>query len=165
MVDIIARKHMDVEVRFLSGNHDINSAMCLTVALSLFYNSNSRISVNTNPGIAWYRRFGSCLLGAAHGHTVKMANMPMMMAADRPEDWGLTRHKSFFSGHIHHESSKEIAGVRVESLQSPAARDAWNAASGYRSGRSLSAITFHSEEGEIGRHRVNITSPKPKLAA
>lgn len=156
MVDILARKHHDVEVRFLSGNHDINSAMCLTVALSLFYSNNSRISVNSSPGIAWYRRFGKCLLGAAHGHTVKMDAMPMMMAADRAADWGVTEFKSFFSGHIHHQAAKEIAGVLVESLQSPAARDAWNAANGYRSGRSLAAITFHNELGEIGRHRVNI---------
>lgn len=164
MVDIIAKKHSQIEVVFKQGNHDINSAMCLTVALSLFYSSNPRISVNTDPGIAWYRRFGSCLIGATHGHTIKMANMPMLMAADRAEDWGLTRHRSMFSGHIHHESAKEIGGVRVESLQAPAARDAWNAASGYRSGRSLSAITFHTEDGEIGRHRVNVAQPVKRAA-
>lgn len=165
MVDIIARKHHFVEARFLSGNHDINSAMCLTVALSLFYNNNERITVNSDPGIAWYRRFGACLLGGTHGHSVKMDKMPLMMAADRPEDWGLSRHRSMFSGHIHTETSKELGGVRVESLQAMTARDAWNAASGYRSGRSLSAITFHAEDGEAGRHRVNISGHRAKVAA
>jgi hypothetical protein len=58
-----------------------------------------------------------------------------------------------------------LGGVRVESLQAMTARDAWNAASGYRSGRSLSAITFHAEDGEAGRHRVNISGPRSRAAA
>lgn len=162
LVEIVARKHRDVEVVIIRGNHDPDAAMSLAVALGLFYSGNQRIDVNQSPAIAWYRRFGDCLLGATHGHTVKPERMAMMMAVDRAEDWGQTTHRSIFFGHIHHESAKEIAGVRVESLSSPAGKDAWNAGSGYRSGRSLSAITFHKEDGEIGRHRVNITGSKPK---
>jgi hypothetical protein len=156
MVEIIARKHPNIEIRFLSGNHDINASMCLTVALSMFYSGNERISVNCDPGIAWYRLHGKVLLGATHGHSARMERLPGMMAADRPVEWGKSLHRSFLTGHIHTETVREVAGVRVESLQAPAARDAWNAASGYRSGRSLSAITYHAEEGEIGRHRVNL---------
>jgi hypothetical protein len=165
MVEMVARKHAFVETRMLVGNHDLNASMCLTVALSLFYSNNERITVNDDPGIAYYRRFGKCLIGATHGHTAKMDKLPMMMAVDRSEDWGKTVHRSFFTGHIHTETSREVGGVRVESLQAPAARDAWNAASGYRSGRSLSAITFHKDDGEIGRHRVNILNPQMDLAA
>jgi hypothetical protein len=160
IVDLVAKKHECIEVRFLQGNHDLSSSMCLTVALSLFYSQNTRITVNTDPGIAWYRKFGNCLLGATHGHTAKMDKLAMMMAADRAKDWGTTEHRSFFTGHIHTETSREVAGVRVESLQALAARDAWNASMGYRSGRSIGAITFHKENGEIGRHRVNIATPK-----
>ena len=139
--------------------------MCLTVALALFYSGNDRITVNTDPGIAYYRRHGKCLIGASHGHSVKMDRAALMMATDRHEDWGQTIYRSFFTGHVHSESSREMAGVRVESLQSPAARDAWNAAAGYRSGRSVSAITFHKNDGEIGRHRVNILSSPQKAEA
>jgi hypothetical protein len=156
MVEIIAAKHEFVELRFVPGNHDITSATCLTVALDMFYNGHERITVNTDPGIAWYRLHGQCLLGATHGHTMKLDRMPGIMAMDRAEDWGKAKYRNMFVGHFHSETSKEISGVRVEVLQSPAARDAWNAASGYRSGRSLSVITFHKTEGEIQRHRVNL---------
>ncbi len=156
LVDCVARKHARVRVVVLPGNHDADAAVTLSVALSLFYSANERIAVSSTPGVSWYHRFGRCLLGASHGHTQKPEAMAMAMAVDRTEDWGLTRHRHIFSGHLHHERMKEVAGVRVETLNSPAARDAWNAASGYRSGRSLSAITFHSDDGEIGRHRMNI---------
>ena len=156
MVDIVSRKHDEIEVVFLPGNHDPDAAICLTVALSLFYSATPRITVHQEPGIAWYYRFGSVLLGATHGHTMKPDRMAMMLATDRAEDWGQTKHRSFFFGHIHHETAREVGPVRVESFSSPAARDAFNAGGGYRAGRALSAITYHRQDGEIGRHRVNV---------
>ena len=58
---------------------------------------------------------------------------------------------------FHHKTAKEVGPVRVESFQTSAARDVYAQYRGYRSGRSLSAITFDAVHGEIGRHRVNIT--------
>lgn len=157
MVEALARKHPQVEVVFLPGNHDPDAAMSLTVALSLFFDRTTHVKVYDEPGVFWHKRHGQCLLGATHGHTMRPDRMAMILATDRAEDWGQTQHRHVFFGHIHHETAKECAGVRVESFNSPAARDAWNAASGYRSGRALNAITFHADHGEIGRHRVAIT--------
>lgn len=165
IVERAASKHAGVEVVVLPGNHDPDAAVTLAVALSLFFSQTTRITVNLTPGVLWYRRFGACLLGANHGHTMRTAErMAMAMAVDCAEDWGKTQHPHIFAGHLHHEIMKEVAGVRVETLTSPAARDGWNSASGYRSSRALSAITFHNDEGEIGRHRVNIVAP-PRVAA
>jgi hypothetical protein len=155
LVSRVAARHARVTLVVLPGNHDSDAAMTLSVAMSLFYSANDRVSVYQKPGVFWYERFGSNLFGANHGHTVKTAErMAMAMASDRPNDWGETKHRSIWSGHLHHEVMKEVPGVRVETLTSPAARDAWNHASGFRSARALSAITFHRERGEIGRHRV-----------
>jgi hypothetical protein len=41
--------------------------------------------------------------------------------------------------------------------------DAYAAGGGFRSGQALSAITFHREGGEIGRHRVNIIPGRPRV--
>lgn len=163
LIDVVARRHHDVEAVFLPGNHDPDAAVSLTVALGLFYRNHKRIEVRAQPGIAWYRRFGRVLLGATHGHTMKPDRMAMMLAADRPEDWGQTDHRQFFFGHVHHESAREVGGVRVESFSTPAAKDAYAAAGGWRSGRAMSALTFHNKAGEIGRHRVNITAPRPRV--
>jgi hypothetical protein len=56
------------------------------------------------------------LLGATHGHTMKPDRMAMMLADDRAKDWGEADHRHFFFGHVHHESAREVAGVRVESF-------------------------------------------------
>jgi hypothetical protein len=44
----------------------------------------------------------------------------------------------------------------VEYFRTLAARDAWHAGQGYRSGRDMQCIIHHREFGEIGRHRRGI---------
>lgn len=154
LVEQVARKHAEVEVVALPGNHDPDAAICLSVALSFLFKKSPRVKVNESAGLIWYRRFGECLLGGTHGHTMGPDRMAMLLAADRPEDWGATKHRSFFFGHVHRESAREVGGVRVEGFSAAAARDAYAYNAGYRAGRALSAITFHKARGEIGRHRV-----------
>jgi hypothetical protein len=154
LVHLLLAKHEKLELVILPGNHDPDAATCLMVAMQLYFESNPRVAVTPIPGVVWYRRFGKCLIGATHGHTMKPDRMAMAMAEDRKEDWGGTDHRHLFFGHIHHETVREVGAVRCESLHSPASRDAWNHNSGYRSGRSLTAVVFHAEDGEIGRHRV-----------
>lgn len=156
IVKLVAAKHRTVEVKILPGNHDEDAAVTLTVAMSLFFSGNERISVNMKPGTAWYRRHGKCLIGAHHGHTMKPEMMAMAMAVDCASDWGQTTFRSYYSGHIHHITAKEVMGVVVETFSSPAAPDSYNSSHGYRSGRSFTAITHHVENGEIGRHRVSV---------
>ena len=154
--EAIAQRHEHVEVAFLPGNHDEDAALTLAVALELHFELHPRVTVSPGAGIHWFRRFGKCLLGASHGHTMKPDRMAMMLATDRRKDWGETDFRHFFFGHIHHETAKEIGPVRVESFTSPAAKDSYAAAGGYRSGRAVNAVTFHRERGEVCRHRVNI---------
>lgn len=156
LVSLVSSRHENVEARFLAGNHDPDSAVTLTVALSLFFDGHDRIRIDDSPSMHYYKRFGKVLLGATHGHTMKPENMAMMLAVDRAKDWGESEFRHMFFGHVHHQSSKEVASVVVESFNSPAAKDAYANSGGWRAGRSLVAITFHRTRGEIGRHRINL---------
>lgn len=156
LITMAAQKHDRVEVRFIPGNHDPDAAVALTVALGIYYDGHPRISVTEDASHHWYRRFGKVLLGATHGHTMKPDRMALMLASDNPEDWGASRFRHFMFGHVHHETAKEVGSVKVESFNSPAAKDAYAHAGGWRAGRSLNALTFHRERGEVGRHRTNL---------
>jgi hypothetical protein len=140
----------------MRGNHDDEVSTALTLAMAMRYEDHNLISVDTSPSMHFFYRFGQCLIGATHGHTVKMRDMPMMMAADRPEDWGATKHRHVFTGHIHKASSDEIGGVIVESVQAVAARDSFAHAGPWRSGRSLTSVTFNKIRGECSRAKVVI---------
>lgn len=157
-VDAALRRHQHVTVRTLPGNHDEHSSVAISYFLLAWYRNEPRVTVDVDPSLFFWFRFGAVMLGATHGHTVKLASMPGIMAHRRAEDWGLTRFRYVHGFHIHHTSkvATEGNGVICESHQAPIPQDAWHFGSGYLSGRSLCAITYHREFGEIGRVRTAI---------
>lgn len=159
VIELALQKHQSVLVRNLPGNHDPHAAIALTVALASFYAKNPRVTIDTDPSDLFFYRFGATLIGANHGHKMRADRMAMSMATLRRKEWGETKYHWFLFGHIHHETVKEIGDCRVESFQTLAAKDAHAASSGYNSGQSLSSITIHKEDGEIGRHRINVPPP------
>lgn len=78
------------------------------------------------------------------------------MAADRPEDWGQTRHRYFYTGQIHNQTVTELPGLVCESFRTLAAKDAYAAGAGYRAGRDMRLIVHHRDHGEIERHRCDV---------
>jgi hypothetical protein len=155
-VELALAKHEKVIVRCLPGNHDPHAALALTVALSAFFSSNDRVEVDLDPSRFFWYRFGKVMLGATHGDMVKPEQMPGTMAAFRSEMWGATVFRYAHFGHVHHRSKGggEHHGVVWETHQTLAAKDAWHHASGYSSGRSMVAITYHKDRGEKIRNTV-----------
>lgn len=158
-IDLALTKHEHVLVRNLPGNHDPHASIALTVALSAFYSKNPRVTIDDDPGDFFFFRFGETLLGATHGHRLKPDRMAMTLATRCRKDWGETKFRYFYFGHIHHETAKEVGDVRCESFQTLASNDAHHASGGYNSGKSLQCITLHRQQGEVGRHRVNVPPP------
>lgn len=149
-------KHKKVIVRIEPGNHDPHAKWALTFAMKGYFENEPRVEIDLSPAKHWFYRFGKVLIGSTHGDTIKQEQMLGIMAADRPEDWGNTKHRYWYSGHIHHSTVKEFPGVTCESFRTLAAKDAYAAGYGYRAGRDMRAIVMHKEHGEIERHRCDV---------
>lgn len=162
IIETALTKHKRLRVINEIGNHDEHTSQLLTLALSAMYERNKRVSFDESPARFHYHRFGSNLIGIHHGDTVKPDKLGEIMAADRPDDWGQTRFRYWFTGHVHHRRVFELPGCTVESFRTLAAKDAWHASSGYRSGRDMQAIVLHKDVGEVERHRVDIAMVKGK---
>lgn len=147
-------KHKRVHVINAPGNHDETGALWLSIALNNIYEREPRVTVDVNPSVFAYYRFGKVLLGVHHGHSCKPDKLPGVMAADRAKDWGESAYRYWLTGHIHHESRKEFAGVTVESFSTLAAKDAYATTGGWRSNRAMQSIVYHREIGECARSRV-----------
>ncbi len=154
-IESALEKHKSVHVINLPGNHDPTGALWLSIALANVYEREPRVTVDTNPSLFSYYRWGKVLLGGHHGHACKPAALAGVMACDRAKDWGETLHRYWLLGHVHHESKKEFPGVTVESFNTLAAKDAYATNGGWRSGRSMQAIVYHKEHGEVARSKVN----------
>jgi hypothetical protein len=148
--------HKRLIVRFVSGNHDPQAVWALAFAISHKFSENERVSVDLSPSLFWYFRHGKVLIGATHGDKAKQEQLLGVMATDRASDWGVTKHRYFYTGHVHTQRVMELPGLVCESFRTLAAKDAYAAGYGYRAGRDMVCITHHVEHGEVERHRCDI---------
>jgi hypothetical protein len=156
------QRHQRIIVRCLPGNHDPYASLALSVALGCFFKNNPRVTIDADPSAFFWWRFGAVLIGATHGDEAKGPDMPGVMAADRPQDWGATSFRYIYLGHVHHKSvgGGEKHGAIWETFQTLSPKDAWHHTAGYRSGRSMVAITHHRERGEWKRQTVSVKGPQ-----
>ena len=152
----LLEKHQSVVVRFVSGNHDPQAIWALAFTIAAYFDNEPRVEVDLSPAAHWYYRFGKVLLGATHGDKSKANQLMGVMAADRPEDWGQTRHRHWLCGHVHHTSVAEFPGCTVETFRTLAAADSYAAGYGYRAGRDMRCLVFHRDHGEVERHRADV---------
>jgi hypothetical protein len=154
----LLEKHRHVTVRINPGNHDGITALMLAEMMALIYENEPRVTVATSPNPYWFMGFGTNLIGTTHGDGAKGANLPLLMAVDVPDLWQASQHgdRVWFVGHVHHKDVKDYPGVTVEYCRTLAAPDFWSHASGYRSKRTMEAVTYHREDGEDERHLCNL---------
>jgi hypothetical protein len=170
MVDVVIRILRFIVARSLEhfgevhiinaiGNHDDIGSMWIARLLAVAYENEPRVTVDTTPGPCAYVRFGRTLIGVHHGHTIKMAKLPGVMATDRRKDWGDTDFQYWHTGHIHHDSTffaQEYPSCKVESFRTLAPKDSYATWGGWRSGQDSKCIIYHELYGEVSRITKNI---------
>lgn len=160
-IETALKKHGKLHVIIEIGNHDLSSSIFLMECLANTYEQEPRVTIDTSPMHFHYFRFGANLIGSHHGHGVKMDKLPLIMATDRKEDWGETKHRMWWTGHMHSRKTQvavgaqDFSGCTVEQFRVLPPSDAWAAQKGYRATRSMSSITLHHDYGEVARNTVN----------
>jgi hypothetical protein len=155
LIDAALERHQKVHVIVEIGNHDTAAAVHLAEHLNFFYGEEPRVTIDTSPAFFHYYRFGKVLLGTHHGHTVKVDKLGGVMAQDQAKDWGETEYRYWHTGHRHHDELSTQLGCTVETHAILAPADAYAHQLGYRPIRSMKAIVYHNEYGEVERRTVN----------
>lgn len=164
-INRLLEKHEKVIVRVDPGNHDPESALHLALVLEALYENEPRVEVVTSPNPYWYYLFGSNLIGTCHGDGAKGKDLPGVMAQDAREWWGKSQYAVWFVGHVHHKDIKEYTGCTVEYMRTLAAPDHYSHAAGYRSRRTLEAVTLHKDDAEVERHTCSLARIERLLTA
>ncbi len=159
IIEQVAAKHSDVLVIILPGNHDEYLSMALKHVMMAYYSDSDRVTVMNTHGVFGYVEFGATLLAFHHGHTAKPDRMFQVVANDQREAWGRVKLCHVITGHVHHQSCIDVGMCKIESFRTMCAKDAYAAAGGWRSPRTLYGITYDIDGGEIGRTQQNILPP------
>jgi len=153
LVDLIdrVRQFGEVEVMVVPDNHAEWSEYHTMHGLRLGYRNVSDVRVRCETDPRQYIRYGKCLIGLEHGDGAKDTKLPMIMAKERPEDWGETRWRFFLTGHLHHLAEKD-RGVVIMQAPSLSGDDRWHDKQGYvTADRGNVAYLFDRELGHTDR--------------
>lgn len=164
-IELALQKHQRVIYRKLPGNHDDETSLMLAISIAAHFRNEPRVEVDIDPSRFFVHRFGKVLIGATHGDMLKMADLGGFMATNWAKDWGATEFRYGFTGHIHHDRARVANGVKVESFNTLAAKDAWHAGMGFTSPRTAVAITLHKDHGETDRLTVSLPMLARPVAA
>jgi hypothetical protein len=126
------------------------------MVLAAAYENEPRVTIDVSPKSHHFYRFGECLIMTNHGERQKAADLALYLAANMPREWGETRHRYIITGHVHHDTAKEVPGAIVETLRTLASADDWHERSGYGAGRDMKCDLLHRTRGRIRRDIVGI---------
>lgn len=154
VIDLALMRHEIVHLVMAEGNHDMASSVWLRHMFKALYENEPRISVNDNELPYYVYQHGKTMLAFHHGHLSKLAQLPLLFAAQHPEMWGSTTKRYIHTGHRHHKDEKEHPGVTVVQHPTLAAKDAYAARGGWLSEREATAMTYHSKFGLVARNTV-----------
>ena len=155
-IDLMLKSHNKVILMMVRGNHNSSTARCMNVMLQAFYENEPRVEVLDNVHKFQHITYGNNLLVTHHGDRMKPQRAFEYVARSLSKEWGQCEHRQILMGHIHHETSVEIASCLISTYQALPAGDAWHSDSGYGAKRTMSAIVYDKEHGEIQRHKVGI---------
>ena len=150
-IDTALSRHETVEIINAVGNHDGVLAMALSVMIDNIYQDEPRVIVHSQPTKRHYLLHDRCLLGVVHGDTTKDSDLLGIMATEKPEWWGQTKHRVFMRGHHHQDRVQEFNGGKVEQYRTLTPGDAYAVGAGFLSGRDMKLITYHGQFGEVAR--------------
>ncbi len=142
----------DVHFTFNPSNHDYQSGFFLADLIQTYFQNNKNITFDCSIAHRKGYRYGNNLIGTTHGDGAKQADLPLLMAQEFPIEWSKTKHRYIYTHHIHHKSSKDYAGITVESMRSPSATDSWHHRKGFQHApQAVEGFIHHYKNGQIAR--------------
>ena len=154
----ILREIAPVDVIHSMSNHDYQSGFHLAHALKSWFRNDSEVTFDISVAHRKYYQYGKNLIGLEHGDGAKLADLPLLMAQERPHLWSETTHRYWYLHHLHHKvkhkwlDAKDFIGVTVEYMRSPSGTDSWHSRKGYVGvPRAVEGFLHEKNSGQVAR--------------
>jgi UDP-2,3-diacylglucosamine pyrophosphatase LpxH len=147
--------HEKVTVVNVRGNHDPDSSLWLNEAMNLYFENEPRVEIPNNYNKFQHIEYGNNLIVMHHGDKVNPQRIYEAITRRLSKEWGESKYRFGWLGHIHHKQVQDIGGMRFESFNILAPVDEWHSSKGYGSSRSMTCILLSKNFGEDSRIIVN----------
>jgi sulfur carrier protein ThiS len=156
VISMLLEKYPTVQVIMAEGNHDMASSIWLRETLSIFYENEPRITIDTNPSPYYCITWGDCCLFYHHGHKKNAESLDSVLVGKFKSEFGKSKFVYAHTGHLHNTKMIETNLMIVEQHRTLATKDAYASRGGWSSGRDSKVITYHKQFGEVDRRTINI---------
>ena len=169
LVEVIDKLRLvaPVDVIIVPGNHDYERMFYIGDAIYSWYHNCKEVTIDNTPSPRKYIGYGKTLLGFTHGNSEKHADLPLIMAKEKPQEWAKAEYTEWHTGHLHKNKSlnwvdiDERFGTIVRILPSLSGTDSWHHEKGYIGNiRSAQAYAWSKEYGYKGQFQVNLKEIK-----
>lgn len=150
-------------VLFVPGNHERERLFYFGEMIAALYCRTEGVTIDNAPAVRKYMRWGKVLIMFTHGNEEKIDSLPLVMAAERREDWGQTVYHEAHIGHFHRKRAwkympiEEIGGVIVRALPSLTNTDEWHYLKGYVGNvKASEVLLFHKSQGPFAVFTVTV---------
>jgi len=151
----LLEKHEIVTVLNVRGNHDSDPALWLNEAMKMYFENDPRVIIPDNYSKFTHLEFGNSLIVLHHGDKINPQRIYESVTKRLSVEWGRTKYRFGWVGHLHHKESKEIGGMLFEQFNILASSDSWAAGAGFGSSRSMTCIVLSEDYGEDSRVIIN----------
>tara|TARA_B110000285_G_C15135957_1_gene626926 strand:+ start:473 stop:1744 length:1272 start_codon:yes stop_codon:yes gene_type:complete len=169
LVEVIDKLRLvaPVDVIIVPGNHDYERMFYIGDAIYSWYHNCEEVEVDNRPSPRKYIGYGKTLIGFTHGNSEKHADLPLIMAKEKPQEWAKAEYTEWHTGHLHKSKSlnwvdiDERFGTIVRILPSLSGTDSWHHEKGYIGNiRSAQAYAWSKEYGYRAQFQVNLKEIK-----
>jgi len=145
-----------VDIIVVSGNHDYERMFYAGDVLAGWYRNDANVTVDNSYGSRKYYEYGQNMIMFTHGDKEKPADMPLIMATEKPEMFARTAHREVHCGHLHKEMVNEYRGIKVRFIPSICPNDEWHKQMGYEAKRTGQAYIWNKFKGLEGYLQANV---------
>lgn len=146
-IDMALTRSERVIYRPNRGNHDPNTPDTLTIALSLYYANNPRVTIDTSEREIWIFQRGLLFLSAWHGDKRKPEDVCKDIPPNFPAEYGASRFWYGFTGHFHGPKQGVLGGIHWWQLPSVCSMDQHSADANYTDDAAMRAMMFCERGG------------------
>ena len=154
-VDFLKEK-APVDMIVVSGNHDYERMFYAGDVLAGWYRNDANVTVDNSYSSRKYYEYGQNMLMFTHGDKEKPADMPLIMATEKPELFARTSYREVHCGHLHKEMVNEYRGIKVRFIPSICPNDEWHKQMGYEAKRTGQASIWNKHKGLEGYLQTNV---------
>jgi lipoprotein-anchoring transpeptidase ErfK/SrfK len=147
-IDLFLNYSEEVNVVYVSGNHDEYVGWNMVKWLEAYYRKDTRVKFDTSPSYRKYVKYSNTAMLFNHGDALKAEKLASLFPVEYKQEWSSCDNFYIFTGDKHHTLSKDLNGI--EYFQLPAfsyTKSNWDDKNGHVGSKSK-AVAFVIEENE-----------------